>query len=49
MSGTNTKFRKQERREAAEKRQTEYNKLTIAQKLAKLDNEGYKATKQRTD
>jgi len=35
------------RREEAEKRNSAYNKLTIQQKLAKLDMNGYAATKQR--
>ena len=38
---------KDERRAAAEARQTAYNKLTVKQKLDKLDAGGYKATKQR--
>ena len=35
------------KRERAEKRQLEYSKLTLAQKLAKLDAGGYAAKKQR--
>jgi hypothetical protein len=47
MSGTNTRFRREEKRAAAEKRQVEYDKLTIAEKLAKLDMGSFTATKQR--
>lgn len=39
--------RRQERQEQAAIRQAEYDNLTPAQKLARLDQGGYTATKQR--
>ena len=38
---------KEERRKQAESRQAKYDKLTIAQKIQKLDANGHVATKQR--
>jgi len=38
----------QTRRATAEARNAEYNKLTVQQKLDKLDNLGWTATRQRT-
>lgn len=47
MAGTNTKLKRSAKREAAEKRKAEYDKLTPAQKIARLDELGFTARRQR--